>query len=81
MACKGTGTQPVASVAWSADMASSPLGSRMATRAAAGNCNAASAWAQRLTRSCVCAQVRLVQVLEVVSNARKASAPGVWAVR
>jgi hypothetical protein len=38
MACRGTGTQPVASVDWSAHMAFRPLGSRMATRAAVGSC-------------------------------------------
>ena len=50
MACSGTGTHPVASVDWSAHMAFRPLGSRMATRAAAGNCVARMACDHCATR-------------------------------
>ena len=70
MACSGTGTPPVASVAWSAHMACRPLGSKMATRAAGGSCMAAKAWAQVFTRSAVCAQVRLAHAWREESNAR-----------
>src|SRR3989338_6569354 len=81
MACSGTGTQPVAKVAWSAHMAFRPLGSRMAMRAAAGSCMAARAWAHVPTRWAVSAQVKLVQAWEVVSKARYASELGVRAAR
>ena len=70
MACSGTGTQPAASVDWSAHMACRPLGSKMATRAAAGNCRAASACVHWPTCWAVWAQVRLAQAWVVVSKAR-----------
>ena len=81
MACKGTGTAPCASVAWSMLMAFRPLGSRMATRAPAGSWLAARARCHCVTRSRVAAQLRLSQRPLAVSNSRKASPCGLVAAR
>ena len=49
MACKGTGTIPQRKQAWSRHMASSPLGSKMATLAPGGSSDAINALDQSAT--------------------------------
>ena len=66
----GTGTKPQASADRSAQTASSPFGSRIATRAPEAKSSDRSAFAQRVTRTAHAAQLVLCQPPAASSNWR-----------